>query len=527
VTTDPMDHALARRLSGLLEAVPMAAAPPVAIPRSRVTTRLSVGVTGLAVVLVALIAALALGNLAPAVGGPVVGVATDGLFKLTITVPHARYSSDQSITGVTASLEYAGQHAVQINHAGGGPLAFAVASADGRHETQPIWDMACARSTLTPGNPATAGYAKTGGYVPEESDYPWLSAFFSNESLVLEPGQWTISAIAEFSEGGCGGTAHEIRASATIDVGGATSPLPSPLAEASPTPATVDGLPILTVSQVLAARASGGLRDQPVAVGGFWSASGVVHGCAPPPPGPAPGELELYCEDGEWGITELDEPIMVVDQQGYVTPPSGPHMTPYITNDLAVARGLFALPTINGQHFPPVPIVVVGHFDDPLAAQCRPAQQQLCKDRLVMDRVVSFDVASVATPAPSPTPSPFPSPPPPALFDASRCDGDVPYSFAGWTTTDALNIEFDRPGHVYAMVTRNVVQLTDGWQDDPNGSGHQFQIWGQHVCLAEEDPHQPGPATTMEFSSVTGSQYVLWDDGLKTPGTSPIRANAS
>jgi hypothetical protein len=518
VTTDPMDRALARRLSGLLEAVPVAAAPQVAIPRNRVTTRLSVGVASLAVVLVALIAALALGSRAPAVGGPVVGVATDGPFKLTITVPHARYSSDQSITGVTASLEYAGQHAVQINHAAGGPLAFAVASADGRHETQPTWDLACARSTLTPGNPATAGYAKTGGYFPEESDYPWLSAFFSSPSLILDSGRWTITVIAEFSEGGCGGTAHEIRASVVIGVGDALAATPTPGPSSS-----ADGS-ILSVSQVLAARAAGGLKHQTVEVQGWWSNALIPHSCVPSLD--PVGELEIRCSDGEFGITEADEPIEVVDQFGYVTQAGGPHLTPYIANDLADASGLFSLPFIHGQRFPPVPIVVIGHFDDPRASQCGEAKRQLCMDRLVVDRIVSFDVGSVATPAPSPTPTPFPSPAPPALFGASQCDGDVPYAFVGWTTTKDLNIEFDRPGHVFAMVTRDVVQLTDGWQEDGNGSGHRFQIWGQHVCLAEEDPHNPGAATSMSFSSVMGTQYVLWDDGLRTPGTNAIRANA-
>jgi hypothetical protein len=243
-----MDRALARRLSGLLEAVPVTApSTAIEIPRSRVTTRLSVGLTSLAVVLVMLMAALALGNRGPAVGGPVVGVATDGPFKLTITVPHGRYGAGDSITGITASLDYTGTaKAVSISHAAE-LIGFAVASGDGRHRTEPSWAQSCVRSELSGMAPATAAFAKTGGYYPEESDYPWLSAYFSSPSLVLDPGQWTITAIAEFSDDGCGGTAHQIRASAEVSVGGTpTFPVATSLPQPSsvgPTPPAVDSAP--------------------------------------------------------------------------------------------------------------------------------------------------------------------------------------------------------------------------------------------------------------------------------------------
>ena len=123
------------------------------------------------------------------------------------------------------------------------------------------------------------------------------------------------------------------------------------------------------------------------------------------------------------------------------------------------------------------------------------------------------------TPGVTPAPTAFPDPPPSPLFDVSRCAGDAQYSFTGWTTTAALELPYDRPGHVYAMVTRDAVLLTDaGWQDDPTGSGHQFQIWGRRICIAKE-----GHEGEMGFGSVPASTYVLWDDGLKVPGDNPLR----
>lgn len=286
-------------------------------------------------------------------------------------------------------------------------------------------------------------------------------------------------------------------------------------------PTTVDGLPVMTVSEAVAAHAAGRLADGRAAIRGWWSNGQVGHSCVPSIE--PVGELELRCQDGEFGITELDEPIFVIDMSsGLVTyEAQGPHLSPYVANELEGIADLFGLPIVNGQRYPPVPILVVGHFDDPRAAQCRAAARQICLDRLVVDRIVEFSPESVPTPGVTVPPTAFPDPPPSPLFDAVACAGDVPYSFVGWTTTAALELPYDRPGHVFAMVTKDPVLLTaDGWEDDPNGSGHQFQIWGPKICIAEEAPGHQGE---MGFGSVPAGTYVLWDDGLRVPGSDPVR----
>jgi hypothetical protein len=281
-------------------------------------------------------------------------------------------------------------------------------------------------------------------------------------------------------------------------------------------PTSVDGLPVMTVTEAIAAHRAGSLPGGRAAIRGYWSNGSIGHMCAAPPEGEVPGELELYCHDNEAGITEQDEPILVVEQTGYVSYQArGPHLAPWISEAVEGVDALGPRPWINGQPFPPVPIVVTGHFDDPRAAQCRPEARQLCLDRLVLERVVEFDAGAVATPGVTPPPTPFPDPPPAALFGADRCAGDISYSFVGWTTEAELGVDRGNPGHVWAMVTRDVIQRTDGWQDDPNGSGHQFQSWGRLVCWAPEDPHGEG---AVNLASQPGSGYVLWDDGLKVPG---------
>jgi hypothetical protein len=338
-------------------------------------------------------------------------------------------------------------------------------------------------------------------------------AFVSDDLVAGQPPEETDGPSCSASLDAAAGTAITVTVwfgpeACTVTVASAVQ-APSGLAGL---PTEVDGLTVIMVSEVLAARADGGLRGATVAVGGYWSGGSFPHSCAPPPE--QTGELEIYCHDGEWGITELDESIFSIDRHGYGTTAVGPSLTPWFPNELEGLVDLFGLPTINGQPYPPVPIVVVGHFDDPRAADCRAAARQLCRDRLVVDRIAVLDLAAVPTPGPSPTPTAFPSPAPTGLFGPQACAGDVPYSFVGWTTTAELQLPFEREGHVWAMVTVDPVLLSGSpdWFDDPNGSGHKYRPWGRWICLAEE-----GMVGSVEFGTVPGSSYWEWDDGRRTP----------
>jgi hypothetical protein len=279
-------------------------------------------------------------------------------------------------------------------------------------------------------------------------------------------------------------------------------------------PNEIQGLPVLSVSEALDGRAAGRLEGGPHAVGGFWSSGLVGHSCAAP--GAGVGTLQQGCHDLEFGITERDERFFVTDASGQVTLALGPSFTPWFPEQLPGLQALFTLPVINDQDFPPVPIVVVGHFDDPRAEDCQPAARQFCLDRLVVDAIAVFAVQAVPTPGPAPTATPFAHGE--ALFGPQDCGGDVPYSFVGWTTTKDLKLPFDRDGHVWAMVTAVPVDLGDPvgppvWNDDPSGSGHQFRPFGRRICIAQQ-----GAAGVMEFGSVPGSEFTLWDDGLRTQG---------
>jgi hypothetical protein len=282
-------------------------------------------------------------------------------------------------------------------------------------------------------------------------------------------------------------------------------------------PETVDGLVVQTVSGLVAARAKGAAQDGPYALRGYWTSRVVGHSCAAPRH--ETGELEFYCSDGEWGITEQDEEIQHLDIQQQAnetsiraTPPAGPHLTPWVPNE-ADAKRLFGLPVVNGQFWPPVPIVVVGHFDDPKASECVAEVRQRCLDRFVIDRVVAFEPGAVPLPAPSPSPTPFPiADPPLALFTNGQCYDGVPKAFSGWKLFSELDIQVDGPGYVYAMVTRDVIPIGD-WYDG-NVRGHKTRWWGRGVCYATND-------TSMGFGSVVGTTFLEVDDGRHIEGAAP------
>ena len=196
----------------------------------------------------------------------------------------------------------------------------------------------------------------------------------------------------------CGSLTHPASPSAPSDPAVNASSSPSaPPSTAAIFPTTVDGLTVQSVSEVRAARSAGHAPNGPYALRGYWTDRAYGHFCNPGVGGEA-GELEIQCHDGEWGITELNEAILTVDinQSGesHTSAAAGPHLTPWVPSNEGTGK-LFASRSVPGLTWAPIPIVVVGHFDDPRAADCRAEAHQLCLDRFVIDRVVQFDPDSV------------------------------------------------------------------------------------------------------------------------------------
>lgn len=285
--------------------------------------------------------------------------------------------------------------------------------------------------------------------------------------------------------------------SAKVQPGPVLKPTPADIAGAEPASR-------YTIESLLAARDADRLDGQ-VEVEGFWSDRTFPHTCAPLARKPTP--LEMGCHDLERGITAANEPVGTLLEDGRFLPPSGPVLYPYLDPE----QDFPELATVAGTLSPPVTVVVLGHFDDPRAQQCPELLLLDCRNRFVLDKVLSFESnEAVLAPTPDPTPFPFTSPPE-AKFSKERCAGDVPYAIAGWVPSTELGVDIQLPTAVYAMVTEEVVQIGE-WIDDPERSGRRFRTFGRLVCIAREWD-APG---TVQFTHVPGTAYREWDDGATT-----------
>jgi len=289
-----------------------------------------------------------------------------------------------------------------------------------------------------------------------------------------------------------------------------------------PVPALVDGQPVRTVSQAIADRDAGRLGSTSFQLGGYWTVRNSLASC--PMPLESPRDLEWQCLGYVAGITERYEAILtpVYGVQSSTTRgPDGPSLQPWIPASLTdrLVNGVIAA----NWELSPMPIVVVGHFDDPRAAQCHPDQQAQCREELVLERVLVFDPASAPAPTPSPAPTPFPSPAPSGLFEPQACNGDVPYSFVGWTTPAGLHSDLQGDGHIWAVVTRDVV-LIGNWFESVDAAGQQTghfsRTWARRVCTG-----QLGMGSGIRYGVILGTAFAEWDDGRRTttepfgPGT--------
>lgn len=160
---------------------------------------------------------------------------------------------------------------------------------------------------------------------------------------------------------------------------------------ATPPAARVHRLPILTVSQALAARPTLD-ESEPIAVQG-WYSDGVAHSC-PAPSRPDGGmrqtsEIEMYCHRGEIVLAERNESPIEVTRDGAgemsfrVRQLSGPHLDP-VLQPLAVAQPI-VLPAADP--WQPQSIVAIGHFADHRAVDCLPEDLAFCLGVFVVDNI--------------------------------------------------------------------------------------------------------------------------------------------
>jgi hypothetical protein len=140
----------------------------------------------------------------------------------------------------------------------------------------------------------------------------------------------------------------------------------------------IDGLPIRTVSEAIAMRASGQVDGRIVAIQGYYS-SGAGHSCANPRR-PMSSELEgwLRCNSQDSALAERDEPAGVT-ASGRLLVPAGPHIRPHFPRYTRWDKGPSPGQTMA--------VVFLGHFDDRRASLCSPERLAACREVFFVDRV--------------------------------------------------------------------------------------------------------------------------------------------
>ena len=193
------------------------------------------------------------------------------------------------------------------------------------------------------------------------------------------------------------GTAFGLILVAVFVAGLALRSTPAPAASAAPegVPKAVDGLAVLTVSQALAADASGGQSsDVLVAVGGWFNPI-PAHSC--PPPMPSAAALEYTC-------TGADSILLTETRQELVTiaiasdfnsinfgVPSDPYVYARELPGTDIGSLLPDRDPSRPETYKPLQAVLVGHFHDPRAAACSTDQRPRCESAFVVDRLAWLD----------------------------------------------------------------------------------------------------------------------------------------
>lgn len=164
---------------------------------------------------------------------------------------------------------------------------------------------------------------------------------------------------------------------------------PSEIASSTPIAASSDpvgvlGLPILSVVEALAIR-DAGIDDQEIAVRGWHAPYYPARACGRATPEQPASPLQAGCSDRMRFLMQDPEAVITASAAGLSwRGPEGPAISPYLREvDLAWASSDDVERLVE--------LVVIGHFDDRRSFACPATEVEACRDRLVVDRIVSVD----------------------------------------------------------------------------------------------------------------------------------------
>ncbi len=176
---------------------------------------------------------------------------------------------------------------------------------------------------------------------------------------------------------------------------GAMSPgtsMSSPTTARPEETSVVLGLPITTVADAIAVR-DAGIDDREIAIRGWYTPFYPLRACGRFTDKNPLSPLQMGCPDLFLWLMQNPERLSTVTSTGMSwRGPAGPAISPDL-DDIDMSW--------TGRYEPPrlVELVVIGHFDDRRSFACPADEIEACRDRFVVDRVVSADGRPVPTSA--------------------------------------------------------------------------------------------------------------------------------
>ena len=168
----------------------------------------------LAAVLALILAACASSAPSPT-SSPATAEDGEGPFLLVFTLPRTTWSAGESIEG-GSRLALSALGPVTIVGSGGGVLGFGFAEVGGHRQMGPAMTADCRQYRIAVDEPIVSPIAKSGGFSTDGPDAAFYRSFFADPLVHLPPGEWDITAIAEFAEDECGGPTHSLKATIRV-----------------------------------------------------------------------------------------------------------------------------------------------------------------------------------------------------------------------------------------------------------------------------------------------------------------------
>jgi hypothetical protein len=141
-----------------------------------------------------------------------------GSFNLAFELPRTTWKAGEAIDGA-ATLSVTKARGVDLGGSGSGLIGFDFAELNGSRHVQPAQTSDCRPYRLDPGAAISSPISKSGGFYPEQPDFEFYRSFLTDPMVHLPAGEWTITAVATFSEGqGCSGQFRTMRAGVRIRI---------------------------------------------------------------------------------------------------------------------------------------------------------------------------------------------------------------------------------------------------------------------------------------------------------------------